>query len=300
MTTVEQNAYIRRVNLVIDHITSQPAGDLSLKRLADLAGFSEFHFHRIFKGIMGETLSQFVWRVRVERGAALLRADPELTIAQAAQACGFGSTAAYSRAFKTRYGCAPSSWDRQRRLHSESSGRSANFPAYHLSKLASVETHFKVHFQHLSTQRLAYIRVQDAYADFDRIQTAYTKLLRWYERQGGRLSDTILYGMSQDDPDITPQAQCRFDWCLRVPDNWQGEGEVSMRTFPSTLLAVIPLDGDIHMEDHIWQYFWRDWLPRSPYQPRDLPAMEIYRRWPHLDGGWERFTLDCAVPITRL
>ncbi|HEX6035853.1 MAG TPA: hypothetical protein VFY83_15550 [Anaerolineales bacterium] len=47
------------------------------------------------------------------------------------------------------------------------------------------------------------------------------------------------------------------------------------------------------------QYLFRYWLPRSRYQPANLPGMEIYRRQP-IELGWETFDIDCAIPIVAL
>jgi len=62
--------------------------------------------------------------------------------------------------------------------------------------------------------------------------------------------------------------------------------------------------GDLRLEDQMWQYLWRYWLPRSNYRPSDLPAMEIYHRFPHkldrhADGWWDRYHMDCAIPVAR-
>ncbi|MDJ0752613.1 MAG: AraC family transcriptional regulator [Ardenticatenaceae bacterium] len=300
----QQNIYIQRVNGVLDYITTHPVDELSLKTLAGVAGFSEFHFHRIFKAVVGETLNQFVWRVRIERGANLLRANPDMQISDAAAACGFTSLAGFSRAFKTRFGRSPARWDRQTRLQNEPAAETP--PVYQVTELQSCSQEFAVTFREMPAQRLAYIRVHDAYSDANRIEDAYCRLLDWFTARGGNLKDTTLFGMSQDDPDITPVELCRFDWCLRVPDFWQGDEAVTIRDFPACLLATIEMDGhDIQMEDRIWKYFWRAWLPHSQYQPRNLPAMEIYRRFPHevadqTGGWWDKFYMDCAVPVERL
>jgi AraC family transcriptional regulator len=108
-----------------------------------------------------------------------------------------------------------------------------------------------------------------------------------------------LYGMSQDDPYVTPLRLCRYDWCLSVPASWQAEGEVSMVTFPACQVATIRCLGDIRQEDKAIQYLFRYWLPRSRYQPANLPGMEIYRRQP-AELGWETYDIDCAVPIVAL
>lgn len=299
MNAVQQNIYIQRVNQVLDYVNPHLDEELSLKLLADVAGFSEFHFHRIFKTIVGETLNQFVWRRRVERGATLLRADPTLSVSDAAFASSFASLAAFSCAFKGRFGITPTQWERHDPLLKTAAV--GDLQDYHITELQTAcSQEFTVTFRQMPAQRLAYVRVDDAYSDIKRIEAAYQHLLEWYQVRGGNLEQTTLYGMSQDDPDITPHELCRFDWCLRVPDDWDGEGDISVREFPACLLAVISITGDIEVESRALQYFWRCWLPRSRYQPRNLPGMKIYRKYPHEVGWWETFYMDLAVPVTRL
>ncbi len=67
-----QKEYIHRINKVIDYIEAHIDGDLSLEILADVASFSPFHFHRIFSAFVGETLNDFIKRLRIEKAASLL------------------------------------------------------------------------------------------------------------------------------------------------------------------------------------------------------------------------------------
>ena len=68
---------------------------------------------------------------------------------------------------------------------------------------------------------------------------AYYRLIAWYRRRGGSLEKTTLYGMSQDNPEVTPLRLCRFDWCLTVPVDWQAESDVGMQKFPACQVAMI-------------------------------------------------------------
>nr|MCU0854535.1 AraC family transcriptional regulator [Paracoccaceae bacterium] len=47
--------YEDRLLRVLDHIAENPAGDLSLDALADVAAMSRFHWHRVFHAMTGET-----------------------------------------------------------------------------------------------------------------------------------------------------------------------------------------------------------------------------------------------------
>ena len=303
MTDSQDNIYIERINRVIDTICQNPTDDLSLERLAQIAHFSPFHFHRIFKDMVGETLNQFVNRVRIERAAMLLRGTPTMNILDAALACGYDSAAGFSRAFKKRFGIAPRQWDRNSPLQQDRKiGQVGdNFPSYTVDKLCDIARQgiFTVDVQSLPAQRLAYIRVNNSYRNWSGVVAAHNYLMAWYQAQGGILSQAQLYGMSHDDPHLTPLENCRFDWCITIPDDWYIDDEISERDFPACQMATVHMQGDLHHEDAAWQYLWRYWLPRSRYQPANLPAFEIYRQLP-IETGWERFDILCALPIVTL
>jgi AraC family transcriptional regulator len=106
--------YVARINRVIDHIDANLGGRLSLAELAGVAGFSPFYFHRIFGAMVGETLSQFIRRLRVERAAAQLIGDPKKPITAIALECGFSGSAPFARAFKESFGMSASDWRRSR------------------------------------------------------------------------------------------------------------------------------------------------------------------------------------------
>ena len=298
----QENLYIQRINTVIGYVRENLNDDLPLNILARVAGFSPFHFHRLFKSLTGETVNDMVMRLRLERAVMLLRSTPRLSITDVALECGFQSVSVFSRAFKKRYTLNARQWDRKSPLKYSKNGQvPEGFPRYtekNLSDFAERDG-LKVRLFSLPAQRLAYIRVYDSYTKFSRVKDAYDRIIAWYCRRGGRLEQTTLYGMSQDDPDATPRRLCRFDWCLQVPADWQAEGDVSVRDFPACQVAAIRCLGDFQQEDRAVHYLFRYWLPRSRYQPANLPGMEIYRRQP-AELGWKTFDLDCAVPIMAL
>lgn len=105
-----QGTHQRRMQGVLSHIETHLAEDLSLTRLARLAAFSPFHFHRIFQAWTGETLKSFVRRRRLETSAARLVQHPQDKVVDIARACGFVSPESFSRAFREHFGRSPSQW----------------------------------------------------------------------------------------------------------------------------------------------------------------------------------------------
>jgi AraC family transcriptional regulator len=60
-------SYAERVNLAIDHVVRHLGEPLRLADVARAARLSPFHFHRVFQVLVGETLTEFVKRLRLER-----------------------------------------------------------------------------------------------------------------------------------------------------------------------------------------------------------------------------------------
>ena len=83
--------YAARMNRVVDNIESHLADPLDLRHLAGVACFSPFHFHRLFRAWMGETLQDFVHRLRLERAAQILVFQRSKSVSDISLDCGFSS-----------------------------------------------------------------------------------------------------------------------------------------------------------------------------------------------------------------
>ena len=74
------------------------AEEMDLKELADISNFSEFHFHRIFKAIIGESVGAFVVRMRIETAARLLRYS-NLSVQDIAYNVGYNTPSSLTKVF---------------------------------------------------------------------------------------------------------------------------------------------------------------------------------------------------------
>lgn len=91
---------------VIDYIHEHLAQALSVDELAALVYLSPYHFMRLFKASLGQTVHQYVIAQRVEAGKQLLLAG-ELTITQIAHQVGFTDQSHFAHHFKRLVGVAP-------------------------------------------------------------------------------------------------------------------------------------------------------------------------------------------------
>lgn len=101
-----QNEYYKSINRILDYIKGHLHENTDLKTLAGVACISPYHFHRIFKSVIGESLAEYVNRLRMEYVAGQLKSSG-FSLAQLAEKTGYSSEQALSRAFKNYFNLPP-------------------------------------------------------------------------------------------------------------------------------------------------------------------------------------------------
>ncbi|WP_320041550.1 AraC family transcriptional regulator [uncultured Desulfobacter sp.] len=133
----KRDEYISRINRVIDFIDTNIDKEFSLRTLAEVACFSQFHFHRIFKAMYGETLHQFIQRLRIEKAASQLIHWPEKSITEIAFGCGFSSSAAFARAFKAKFKMSASQWRSKNDLQNSNIWKDFHIASYYIDSVTN-------------------------------------------------------------------------------------------------------------------------------------------------------------------
>lgn len=291
--------YERRINRAIDHVTGNLASSLKLDDVARVAGFSPHHFHRIFRALMGETLANFVKRVRLERAVSLLSHQPDRSLTDVALATGFSSSSDFSRCFRAQYGVPPRAFDvevfRQHRraqglgmLEAPESGR-------RLTRLPKGDNPdgFEVEIRQLPARRVAYVRAHRPY-EGDGVKEAFARLLAWADARG--LADGQWLGYQWDDPDIVPLAKCRYDIGLEIPDALDVGDDISITHFPAMRVAEVPMAGGVELELRALDWLYTTWLPSSGYVPDHQPGFEAFDGRPFAHGE-THFELRIHIPV---
>lgn len=293
------DTYLQRVNRAIDHILGHLGEPLRLDDLAAVACFSPCHFHRIFRSLVGETVNEFVTRLRLERALRMLAHDRRADLTRIAHACGFGSSSNFSRVFKQRYGVPPSRFDlqahRDRRRAEMPSGLEAPDATARLERLPAGANPdgFEVTLRELPARSVAYIRVPDAYQPGG-VTAAAERLVTWAAARG--LADGQWLGYMWDDPEIVAREDCRYDVGVEVPSEMAPGEEVCRFDFPAMRVAEVDIRGGIDLEMRALDWLFATWLPSSGYVPADLPSFEAWIGRPFAHG-LEHFELRVQLPV---
>lgn len=288
----DHQPYLRAVNRAIDKIMSDLGSPLPLDAVAAHAGFSPYHFHRIFAAVTGETPGEYTARVRMEQAMIRMSYDRSASLTDIAMQCGFGDVSNFSRAFKQRHGVAPSRFDLDGFTAEQRQRWSSHGPVERLPPTDD-EDRFPVMIKTLPARTVAYLRVTRPY-EGTRVVDAAARLERWADARG--LADGQWLGYTWDIPEVVPADKCRYDVGVVIPGEAEPGGPVQCRLLPEMTVAEVAVAGPIEQEIAALTWLYRSWLPNSGHVPAHLPGFEAWAGRPFAHGI-DHFELAVQVPI---
>jgi AraC family transcriptional regulator len=295
--TRARSEYTQRIDRVIDYLRENLDRPVKLKDLAKVACFSEFHFHRIFSAVSGETLKSFTNRLRLEKAARLLRYSGE-KLTDIALQCGFSSSATFSRAFRAGYGTSPSEFRKSGTIQNSKIRKELHAQDEYGLPMTAAEKKaaFPVHLVDRPAMEVAYIRVNNAF-DMPKVLAALKTMIDWAKSQN-IFSQGTLFGMTTDDPHVTPKHLYRYEICFASQAPFRLAPGMSKLKMPAMRYSVVKVSGDLHKVATAWDYLYRDWLIHSAFEPEHAPALEIF-----LDKenalDWSHCDLDLCLPVRK-
>jgi AraC family transcriptional regulator len=316
--------YVSRINRVIDHIERNITEDLSLEELARVACFSRFHFHRIFRAMVGETLKQFILRVRVEKAAAQLLDNPKKSITEIAFDCGFSGSATFARVFREAFHISAREWRSQGHLQDRKIRKTNSKGGQRLGKIRKDfdvfsyyiddetqnqiwrikmkdKNQVQVEVKDMPDLHVAYVRHVGAYkGDSELFEGLFQKLWKWAGPRGLlRFPETKVLTVYHDDPKITEEDKLRTDACITVPKDTPVEGEIGQMAIPGGKYAVARFELTNEEFEAAWDMVMGAWMPESGYQPDDRLCYELYHNNPD-EHPEKKIVVDICVPVKPL
>ena len=282
MRTVTYNVYTQRINKVVAYINDHLDESLDLKTLAEVAALSEFHFHRVFKALKGESIGAHISRLRIEAAARLLRYSA-LSIEDIAFNIGYEAPAALSKAFKNQYGITPTQYRTNKDIYIMK--KEIINPDLALKAPKIIE---------LEPKNLIYVALTGKYGTLD-YGKAYEQLWAVVKSQKLFTKGIESICVSYDDPKITEASLQRSEVSLAIHKPAHPEGEVSCKTLAGGKYAVFFYQGSYSHLSAVYDAAMR-WVIDSEYEVREEPTFEKYlndsRRTPE-----EKLKTEVYIPI---
>lgn len=291
--------YTQVVQRVIDHVVGHLDEALDLDALAREACLSPFHFHRVFRGMVGETPLELVRRLRLERAAWRL-VHTSAPITDIAFGAGFETHEAFTRAFRGAYAKSPSGFRTMSSarielsascgVHFDPSGGAMPFTA----RDSGGKT-MHVDIVQKPALRVASIRHIGPYMQ---INQAFEQLGAIAERE--RLlqnENAAMVAIYHDDPESTPQDRLRSDAGVVVPEGVALPSPLVEQRLPAGAYACTVHVGPYERLGDTWQRLLGEWIPAHGQRVNGLS----YERYLNMPGTVpkEQLRTEICVPVVE-
>lgn len=266
----------RALALLADRLDDPP----SLQELASAAGSSPFHFHRIWRTLMGEPVSRTVTRLRIAAAQQQLR-EPGATVTGVAMDAGFATPQGFARAFRRVVGMSPSDF------------LASDDPAAGI--LADPAAPVRVELR----EACALVALhRDGGGAYRQLNALYQRLWDWAEGAGLLGGLQGLYGIAYDDPASVPEDQLRYAACLALGDGIDPPAPFAPIDLPAGDYACLHHVGPYDDLDAIDQVLV-GWVIASDREPADLPIIHHFHDDPDVVAA-EDLRMDALILLQPL
>ncbi|MEM1048016.1 MAG: AraC family transcriptional regulator [Pseudomonadota bacterium] len=274
--------YYARIERVMAYMADHLFEDLRLETLAEVAAFSPYHFHRIYRALARETVAETIRRLRLHHAAGRL-VRSQAPVAEIAKQVGYSNAAAFTRAFTQAFGMSPAAY--------RAAGPSPA-PTHQWSTKDNMMT-YDVTFRDWSTTRLATIRHTGPYMEIGR---AFERLSAWAVSHNMFGPDTKMVAIYWDDPQSTAPEALRSDAGLTVTPDFNPDDIVTVQDIPALRSASIDHKGPYAGLQSAYTWLYGTWLPESGSETADFPPFEEYLNDPKSTPPQELIT-RIHVPV---
>ncbi len=303
--------YRARIQRVLEYIEERLPDRLTLAEVAAVSHFSEYHFHRIFTALLGETVNDYIARRRLERAVNKLIFQPELPITRVALEGGFSSSANFSKAVRLHFGFSPSEIRDPTRIKNSKIGKlqSKYGKAFKPSDLYpdSITTEvmntnkekdliMNVEIRELASMPVCTLTSDGGYNP-EAIYETWDRLIRWAENNGIKAAEQSRFALAFDNPAITPVDKCRYTAAIVIPESLQVPEPLSSAEIPAGKYAVLYFKGTPEETLAAQLGIYSEWFPDSGFEPDNFPMMEHYLNDARVDGYVEMEILVKLKPL---
>ena len=294
---------IARLNTAITFIEENLSEKLTLEIVAEKAHFSPFHFHRLFKIIVDETVNNFINRKRIEKAAAYLLHQKEKNITEIAENLGFSNLSSFSKSFKKFYGISPN------KFKEESPDKYSKISKIE-SKIGKVTITFEQYICNINNAlnwlkmktnpeikkvpRLDLATISHK-GKMEAIGSVYNKLVKWATPKGLINEQTRMVTIYHDSPKITDPNNLRMSACIVLNDPIELDGEVNLRILSPTKCIVSRLEITPFEFQQAWESSFA-FMIENGYKKSEIDPFEIYYN-NAAEHPENKFIVDLCIPI---
>ncbi len=270
-TSNNERSYRERVARAVAAIVADPMAEHRLEDLAALTHFSPFHFHRLYRGLIGETVTATIRRVRLAKAAQMLGAG-QGSVTRIGMEAGYDSPQAFSRAFAQFTGLAPRDFQRKVSLTMKNDASAQEFEVKLVERPA--------------------IQVQALRHEGPAATIPHTcERLAGYV---GACQTGLWYGIIEGDHE--GPAGCAYYAAVSEAGDTLLDPHLKPMTIAGGRYAMYLLKGPYTQINAVLTALCTNWLPQSGFEPDDRASLEVYLNSPQ-DAAPQDLLTELLIPV---
>ena len=265
-----------------EYINCHLFDDLDSDKLSQVVGISKFHFRRLFKAVCGDSLGNYIFRLRLEYIAFKL-ISTDISVPELLGQINYQNRHTLSRAFKSYFNCSIPEF---RKKHSNGCPEGKNPIRVELS------------IEKVPSMRIAYLKLERTNNIGHSFSVLWKQLLQFSENYELPSKGCKYVSLTLDYPLITLEEHSRFMVGVTLPQSFKVPKGFGIYESPSGEFAIFRFKGLYHELNRAYRHIYLDWLPTNDYTLREPFTFETYINTPEKNPISELIT-DIYIPVTK-
>ncbi|MFC5046275.1 GyrI-like domain-containing protein [Aquimarina hainanensis] len=260
-----------RYKALIDYIQTNYKEEITVTDIENICFYSYRNINRIFMALHHETVGQHIKRLRLEKAAEYLKFS-NAPVSDIAFEIGYSDLAAFSKAFKNKFGCAPSSFRESIKLQQNIVHKSL----YPESTTPKKELPYEIEI--LPDMKILFLEYKGRHDDLKGIEKTWDQLIRYATRKNMLTEDTIYMAEILDDEAITETIHWRYHAaiCIKDPSQYTKDGLFTTKTIKEQKYAKFIHKGSHESSLETYDRIYAQFILEEEFELHDAPTLEFY------------------------
>jgi len=271
--------YVESILRAVDYIELNLHKTLRLSDIAKETGYSMFHFDRVFKYTLGESIIEYVRKRRLTEAAnELIKTNNR--IIDIAIKYGFDSQQAFTATFKKYYNISPGKYRKggKNLMLLEKKVMSIDL-INHVKNVAGIEPRVVI--------KDAFVVMGMAYFGANRsgeISDLWIEFLKHMKEIEHIKTPGVTLGVCDHVDDYDPElSEFSYITCIEIEDYTKIPANMIVKKIPKQKYVVFTHKGNVENLEDTYRYIYGTYFFKSEYELADAPDFELYD---------ERFMMD--------
>lgn len=288
---MKNQTQLDRYKKLLTFIEENLKEDINIQKIEEICHYSYRNINRIFQALHQETIGKYVKRLRLEKAAQYLKYS-DISISDIAFEIGFEDRAAFSKAFKKKYDCSPSTFREKNESVRIATQKSL------LKETGENRAKLQFEIEYLPNFEYFFLEYRGSYEDSAAIEEVITQVYNYAKFKKVVNKHSIFMTEIVDDSEISDHIHLRYNlgFILEKPLKFQPEGLFRTKQHKQQKYAKFIHQGSHQSSIDFYDKLYAFWISDIGLEMKDRPVLEFYPN-AHKEESTENMLTEIYIPV---